>query len=134
VSEYDPYYTAENGKVYFFEENALAELLREGVVFPSGATDNVTLCVNVNDIFAWACADAEDFPTDQIQAVYDAHKSGPWGTARWACIRRNQRPQPPVEARMKAEGAWDDVLDALPPNTQDAETQALFAEAARRMK
>ena len=37
--------------------------------------------------------------------------------ARWCCLRRNMRPQPPVLRSMQAAGVWDDALEALPPRS-----------------
>ena len=84
--------------------------------------------MNCNDIFAWACADAEEVEHGEIQALYDLWlKDRTWGAAKWCAIKRNQKPQPPVIASMKKAGAWDDAMEALGANTQDAEVQAAFA-------
>jgi hypothetical protein len=125
-------------EMIFEEAKALARLLAEDVVFlncywweeewPERAQKVTALCVNCNDIFAWACADAEDLPYGDIQPLYDMWFKDPhWGAAKWCAIKRNQKPQPPVIEDMKKAGSWDEVMEALGSNTQDAETQALFA-------
>ena len=126
----------------FEETKALARLLAEGVIFlnshwwekewPERARNTTALCVNCNDIFAWACADAEQLDYDGIQGLYDlwfADRS--WGAAKWCAMKRNQKPQPPVIAAMRKAGVWDDTMEKLGSNTQDAEVQAAFAAMNR---
>ncbi len=125
-------------EMMFEEGQALARLLAEEVIFlnshwwekdwPERARKITSLNVNCNDIFAWACADAEEVEHGEIQALYDLWlKDRTWGAAKWCAIKRNQKPQPPVIASMKKAGAWDDAMEALGANTQDAEVQAAFA-------
>ena len=120
------------------EEAALSILLREGVLFSNtGEFDGdktVCLFVNCNDLFAWACADAEHFKHHEIPELYRAWESGSWGVERWCCIRRNQKPQKPAEKIMREKGMWDDVMDALPDNTQDVEVQGQFARLRKYLK
>jgi hypothetical protein len=83
--------------------------------------------VNCNDIFAWGAADAEALPHDEIGKLFRMwHADKTWGTAKWCAMQRNQQPQPPVIERMKQAGCWDEAMEALPPNTMDAEVQAAF--------
>jgi hypothetical protein len=130
---------------HFEAEPALALLLINDVVFlnshwgkgdwPEAARKTTSLNVNCNDIFAWACADAEPLQYDDIETVYRMWRSDPaWGAAKWCAIRRNQKPQPPVIAAMKKAGSWDDMMDRLGENTQDAEVQAYFAAYADKMR
>lgn len=118
------------------EEEALAVLLDAQAVFANGRKyiceggeqpETVVLFVNCNDVFAWGCADAEDLPYGEIAAVYEAweHPSG-WGVERWCCIRRNEKPQRPVEERIRGDGAWDAVMEALPENRYDAACRAEY--------
>lgn len=126
-------------EMIFNEEKALARLLGEGIIFvnshwweddwPDQAKKITSLNVNCNDIFAWACADGEEVEFDEIQALYDLwHKDRRWGAAKWCAIKRNQKPQPPVIKAMKENGSWDDVMEHLEKNYQDAEVQAAFAK------
>jgi hypothetical protein len=50
---------------------------------------------------------------DDIPALYRCVKEK-WGTSKWACKKRNLAPQKPVERDMRADGAWDDEMEALP--------------------
>lgn len=94
---------------------------------------SVFLRVNCSDIFAWACSDAEDLPENQILPLYKMVKADPhWGDTKWCCMRRNQKPQPPVEKMMREAGAWDEMMDKLGPNTMDAETRAIFSRVAEK--
>ena len=127
-----------DGKEYCDEELALSILLREGVLFCNerkvvfeGEPEETTtvLYVNANDVFAWACADAEPLPNDEIGNLYKLHKAKEgWGVTKWLCKQRNQKPQKPIEKDMKKAGAWDEIMKALPDNTQDAEVKASFDE------
>ena len=125
-------------EMMFEESKALARLLADDVVFlnnhwwakdwPEEAQKITSLNVNCNDVFAWACADAEEMEYSEIRALYDLwDKDRDWGAAKWCAIKRNQKPQPPVIASMKKSGSWDAVMEALGSNTQDAEVQATFA-------
>jgi len=125
-------------ELMFEEGKALARLLAEEVLFlnshwwekdwPERAQKITSLNVNCNDIFAWACADAEEIEHSEIQGLYDLWRADrTWGAAKWCAIKRRQQPQPPVIAAMKNAGAWDACMEALVANTQDAEVQAMFA-------
>jgi hypothetical protein len=130
-----------NGKrpdeMVFESGPALALMLLNGVIFlndhwwekdwPDDAKKVTSLNVNCNDVFAWACADAEELPYAEIENLYRMWRKDPaWGAEVWCIKRRNQMPQKPVEKAIRKAGVWD--LDAmlLPANTQDAETQAMF--------
>ncbi len=119
-----------HGVELFYEEGAIAELLDDDVLFANsrkylctdGSTrpDTMVLFVNCNDVFAWACCDAEEVAMRELRALYTAWTANrTWGPARWCCIKRNQKPQRPVEQAMREAGAWDDVMDALPENEYD---------------
>ena len=112
--------------------DALAQLLKDRVLFPNerqtafqGELEEGTttvLYVNCSDIFVWGCADAENLPNNEIKNLYNFHidpNNKGWGSDKWCCIRRNEQPQRPVIDRMKAEGAWDDVMESLPLNNYD---------------
>lgn len=130
-------------EIIFERGSALARLLAEEVVYincfhwkkewPEEAQKLTGLFVNCNDIFAWACSDAELLLYEDIQSLYDAWSADPiWGPAKWCAVKRNQKPQDPVVKAMKEAGAWDETMEALGENTMDAEVQAMFAAAAGR--
>lgn len=129
--------TAEN---HFDEDEALAEMLQAGVLFSNNGFDTegkertVCLFVNCNDLFAWACADAECVQHHEIESLYRAWKSSSFGIDKWCCKHRKQKPQKPVEDAIRQEGHWDDEMEALPANTMDAETQAMFGQVAAAIR
>ena len=134
----NPYFFDFNGEEVCIDEACLAKLLQDEVLFANGRRyicdydgeqpETIVLFVNCNDIFAWACADAEPLPLKEVGPLFKMHQSDPtWGAARWCCFRRNQKPQGPVIEAMKRDGSWDERMETLGENTLDAETQALFA-------
>jgi hypothetical protein len=120
-----------NGKEYCDNELALSVLLKKSVLFCneryySESKDcksigpTIVIFVNCNDIFAWACADAECLPLDEIPVLYRMwERDKAWGPAKWCCIRRNEKPQEPVIDYMKSAGVWDDIMEKLPDNNYD---------------
>lgn len=120
----------------FFEENdLLAELLSDGVLFsnvraydandigkphePDLRERTIVLFMNCNDVFSWGCADAECITIDEIPDLYllwrDNHK---WGPMKWACKKRNLQPQRPIVIDMKKDGYWDATMADLPGNKE----------------
>jgi len=61
-------------------------------------------------------------------------KDPDWGVAVWCIGRRKQMPQKPIEKSIREAGVWDLDSMGLASNTQDAETQAMFAAAAKELK
>jgi len=120
-----------NGEEKCIEEKAIAYLLNADVLFvcaqewiaPYDDIENtIAIAVNCNDVFAWACADDECLPLDQIIPLYKAHIKDPrWGSDIWCCFRRNLQPQCPVIDGMKKDGVWTDDLEALPVNPDTLE-------------
>lgn len=77
--------------------------------------ETIVLFVNCNDVFAWACADAEPIMLSELRALYDRWRANrSWGAIQWCCLKRGVRPQAPVLKDMKAAGMWDEALEALP--------------------
>ena len=111
---------------------ALSILLKEDILFCNerryaeynndkllGST--IVLFVLCNDIFAWGSADSEDLPLNEIQNLYRMwEKDEKWGSAKWCCLRRKEKPQYPVAEAMKKDGSWDDEMEKLPENYYDA--------------
>lgn len=107
------------------EELALACLLAEDVVFvnnikhPDYETDVwcTVVYVNCNDVFAWACADAETIRCSEIVGLYRRFREDRvWGSVKWACVKRNLKPQPAIIRAMKESGVWDEEMELLPEN------------------
>lgn len=68
------------------------------IVDGQGRGDGVrgTLCLNMNDVFFWGCADYEEVPDDLVAEVYNAWKADPMnGVVRWVSRRRGTKPQKP---------------------------------------
>jgi hypothetical protein len=92
--------------------------------------------VKCSDIFAWGCADNECVSMKELPELWNLHKDPAlkgWGSAIWCMKKRNEQPQPPVKKMMIEAGAWSDELEALAPNTMDAETQSAFAQVAQQL-
>jgi len=93
-----------------------------------GSQGFAALC---SDIFAWGCADAECVTDEELPDLYAAWKAdNKWGAAKWCCLKRNQKPQAPVERDMRADGAWDEAMEALPENRYDAARREYHAKKA----
>jgi len=117
-----------NGKEYCNEERILSILLKNEILFCNSRHysfgkdrksegETLVLFVICNDIFCWACADAEDITTNEIPVLYRMwEKDKVWGPIKWCCLKRNEKPQQPVEDSMKENGVWDDVMEKLPEN------------------
>ena len=129
----------------FIESDVLILFLMKGIIFtnthwwedtwPEAAKKTYSMNVNCNDMFAWACADAEEIVSSELQDLYTRwRKDRKWGGVIWCLIKRNQQPQPPVKEAMVKEGVWTEELEALPKNTQDAEVQASFRQVAIELK
>ena len=114
-----------NGKESCDEDKILSILLKDGVLFSNEGeitgydggikTHTVVLYVLCNDLFYWACADAEPIRYHEIGQLYKAWEANKnWGTDKWCCMKRNLQPQEPIVEAMKKDGFWDEELEALP--------------------
>jgi hypothetical protein len=64
--------------------------------------------VNLNDVFAWACSDAEDLPHAEIDNLFRHWLRDPdLGPAVWAAKQRKMLPQKHVLERIEKAGIWD---------------------------
>ena len=121
-----------NGEEHCDHELALAWLLEHGVLMANeretmyeGQKEGKTIVLYVlcSDIFAWACADAEDLPLDQVSVLYKAVKADPkWGAAKWCAKKRECLPQQPAIDLMKKDGAWDAEMEALQNTVNEQNT------------
>jgi hypothetical protein len=115
---------------YFIEEYAIEELLKEDILFCNSREfierdfkdkskytieeSTLVLFVNCNDLFMWACADAEAIDLDGLKELYDMWLIDPeWSVSKWCCYKRNLQPQGPIIEAMKAAGVWDEKMESL---------------------
>lgn len=137
----DPMFYEIDGKEYCREEQCLAQLLIDEVLFCNeretverpykvvdgkllNDEDNHTieveesttiLFVNCNDLFYWGTADAERLPNSEIGRLYKMHMADKkHGSSKWCCFRRGLRPQVPIVEMMKKDGVWDEAMELLP--------------------
>ncbi len=107
-----------DGKEYCEKEVALSVLLLSEKVFlnsfhwedswPKDAKNSIAVCVNCNDVFAWACADAEICEYKELEDLFNHfEKDSEWGTAVWCIKKRNIMPQEPVYDAIMKSGIWD---------------------------
>jgi len=129
-------YTSKDNKeeIYFDEDEAILQLLSDGILFSNFRTyssddkklandgKTIVLFMICNDVFAWSCADAEDVSSiEDLKSLYDyCEKYGAWeGSAIWVCMKRKQKPQRPVVKMLKDKNAWPIELDTLQDNRYD---------------
>jgi hypothetical protein len=84
-----------------------------------GYLSDVIMLVRCNDLFWWACADAEEVTIEEIPSLYDTcydedENKKRWASDIWCCLHRGMRPQHPIEKTMKEKGVWTDELEKLP--------------------
>lgn len=107
---------------------ALGWLLKEEIVYAYELADkSFAFGVNCNDVFAWGCADIEEFDASELEGLYrESIKDKAYGPIIWCCRHRKQQPQPPLIKRMKEHGVWTAELEAIPKNTMDRETHLMI--------
>ena len=106
------------GKEEFNTGAALTVLLLQQKVFvnarwyedkwPEDAKKMISINVLCNDVFEWACADAEGLQYNELKDLFDHYEKDPqWGTAIWCIKKRGGLPQKPVYDAIQAAGIWD---------------------------
>ncbi len=125
----DYYVTLEKGNLEPLQEEMVAKLLIDDVVFVNSRDyyykgqkegHTIVLFVNCNDVFAWGCADSEDVSSGDIPSLFEAHMQDKrYGSDKWCCQQRQQKPQAPLEKMMREYGSWDDTMEQLPANKYD---------------
>lgn len=95
-------------------------LVRSGDCYPTPADDGTwELLCNCNDIFYWACADAEPVKPSDIATLYTLVRDNRhWGAVHWCALKRQMRPQVPVMDSMRKSGGWTPAMEALPPRSK----------------
>jgi hypothetical protein len=74
--------------------------------------ETTIILVNFSDLFVACCGDAQELPRNQIETLFDMwYDDNEWGSAKWCCIQRKQKPQKPIIQKMKDDGVWDDILE-----------------------
>ena len=97
-------------------------LLLSEIVFLNEFQLGITPLAIVNDVFVWGSADAEPIMTPkQLEDLYGYFLWDRYaGPVIWACIQRNEKPQWPVEKRLRERGLWDfKLVQGLKDNYYD---------------
>lgn len=77
----------------------------------------VTLEIRCGDSFVYACSDSEEVELDEIPFLLECLEDYPeWGGLRFICIKRKEKPLIELIEMMQETDAWDEVMEALPPN------------------
>lgn len=95
------------------EGEALAELLlKEIVMVYPGLRQTIGVAVMCNDVFGYACADAEEVPYGDILDVWKAQKNNPiYGVLIWLIHRRKCKPIQPHIDSLKEAGLWTEEME-----------------------
>lgn len=117
---------------WFDEELAIAHMLIDGELYINNrqcieqnwdGKDTTseefisTVFVSCNDVFAWATADGEALPYNEIQNLFLMwHEDKTWGCVKWVCVKRNMQPQKPMVDMIKKAEKWCSLLESLPKN------------------
>lgn len=113
------------------EQDMLIELLDKNILIPNShkywcehlkemCPETLTLFVNCSDVFAWGCADAEEFTLQELPELFKLYEwDNVYGSTKWVCKKRNQKPQKPIVDELKKIGKWDDEFERLPDNEYD---------------
>lgn len=141
-----PFIIMEDGEEYFNQELALSILLEEEILFANSFPfsykkdgksegETIVLFVNCNDIFAWACAEGETLSYNEVKDLYKMwEKDKKWGSSKWCCIKRNEKPQGPVANAMKKDGSWDETMEKLPDNYYDKKSREIYEQKLKENK
>lgn len=120
-----------DGKKEPDNEAMVAKLLDDGVLFLNSRKyycehakglmpETLVLFVLCNDTFAWGCADAEEVTTEELPKLFEMHEKDPvYGSIRWVCIKRGEKPQKPIADRMRTSVSWDEEVEKLAENSYD---------------
>lgn len=111
----------------FDKEFALIELILGDCVFigrgdtpffeagEGEAPSPLAIWFNCNDLWAWACADAEIMNYEDIEGYYIAMcDPRPFAITKWICKKFGRRPMPEIIRDMQRDGVWDEEMENLP--------------------
>lgn len=97
------------------KQTQVSELLIEDKISLHIEDSKIELYVNCNDVFAWGCADDELLPDSEISKYVEMSKTS-WGSIKWVCQHREEKPQYPMIWDMSEAGEWDEKMESLPDN------------------
>jgi len=103
-----------DGKYYLDTEYVLTVLHKYLFIEWESREEGITVAVNCNDLFLWACADEEAVEYEDLPVLYSMHLNSQIGVDLWVCKKRGMPPQKAVADRWKKNGLWEDWLDELP--------------------
>lgn len=92
-------------------KDKVLKLIEDDMIFLKVDAPNISAAYISSDIFAWGYADCEKIEDDMWDAVYEAAQTT-YGLISYHCRRYNEKPQWPIELRMRKAGCWD--LEDLP--------------------
>jgi hypothetical protein len=74
----------------------LVEREQLSITFDNKECTSYTMYVNCNDLFYWACADAEEITTEEFDSLEECLAINErYGSLLWCCRKRGMRPQTP---------------------------------------
>lgn len=77
--------------------------------WPESAKRMTAVLVNLNDVFAWGFADAEELEHAELESLYRHVRRDPyWGAAVWGIKKRKAPPQKPVGNAIRATGIYSE--------------------------
>ena len=147
----DDFLTRDGDRIWFDNEKALSYLLTKDALFINTrpyienpweskekyeiGESTIVVFVECNDVFAWGCADAESITFEENSVLKKKNlednelyrlltyelENERYGTTKFACWKRNQKPQEPIVEKLKSEGVWDEWWEALRSNEFRAE-------------
>ena len=133
-----------NGTILPNEEEMLAKLLQEGILFCNSRKyldlddktvnpETIVLFVNCNDVFAWGCADAESLTLEELPGLFKLFEvCDITASTIWVCKKRKEKPQAPVVDWLKEHNGWDAELEALPENQYDKRCREVMEEKNKK--
>ncbi len=122
---------------YCLEEEAIAWLLINEILFLNNVStwnneETTAVFVNCGDTFAYACSDAEtikfsdgDRDSEIIQLYEMCKENLKYGSTKWCCMKRNQKPIKELVDMMKEAGVWCEKMENLKDNQYEINVRKL---------
>ena len=104
-------------------EETLIPLLLNDVIFLKPERQKFSIYVNCNDVFAWACADAEPIEESELREFMWRWSDDKLWPEKWCCIKRREMPQQPMVKILERAGLDSQKFKEehnLRPNLYDA--------------